>query len=222
MTAERARGGAPRGARRGRGLGRLGRGVRAAGDRPDDRGRARCARRTRTRSRRPRRGLLARFYADAHGLRVIHARAFNHSGPGQEPIYAIANFATPVRAGLDAGDDPVRSSPAAPTRAATSPTSATSSAPTGCSPRTASRASTTSAPASRRSARELIAALGEVAGVAVDHRDRPGQGPRPRGPWRSAAPTTASRRTAGSPRSRSSRPSRHPRLLAQTKGAWPL
>ena len=32
-----------------------------------------------------------------------------------------------------------------------------------------------------RSARELIAALGEVAGVAVDHRGRPGQGPRPRG-----------------------------------------
>src|SRR5262249_33373770 len=38
-------------------------------------------------------GLLARFYADAHGLRVVHARAFNRSGPGQVPIYAIANFA---------------------------------------------------------------------------------------------------------------------------------
>jgi GDP-4-dehydro-6-deoxy-D-mannose reductase len=37
--------------------------------------------------------LLAGFYADAHGLRVIRARAFNHSGPGQEPRYAIASFA---------------------------------------------------------------------------------------------------------------------------------
>jgi GDP-4-dehydro-6-deoxy-D-mannose reductase len=37
--------------------------------------------------------LLAGFYADAHGLRVIRARAFNHSGPGQEPTYAIASFA---------------------------------------------------------------------------------------------------------------------------------
>ncbi len=48
-------------------------------------------------------GLIARFYADAHGLRVIHARAFNHSGPGQKPIYAIANFAMQIAAGLDAG-----------------------------------------------------------------------------------------------------------------------
>jgi GDP-4-dehydro-6-deoxy-D-mannose reductase len=37
--------------------------------------------------------LLARFYADAHGLPVVVARAFNHAGPGQEPIYAIASFA---------------------------------------------------------------------------------------------------------------------------------
>ena len=53
-------------------------------------------------------GLLARFYADAHGLRVIHARAFNHAGPGQEAIYAIANFARQFAEGLDAGEDPVR------------------------------------------------------------------------------------------------------------------
>src|SRR3954470_20254303 len=31
--------------------------------------------------------LLAGFYADAHGLRVIRARAFNHAGPGQSPAY---------------------------------------------------------------------------------------------------------------------------------------
>jgi GDP-4-dehydro-6-deoxy-D-mannose reductase len=51
--------------------------------------------------------LLGGMYADAHGLRVVRARAFNHSGPGQEPIYAIANFAKQVAAGIDAGEDPV-------------------------------------------------------------------------------------------------------------------
>lgn len=43
--------------------------------------------------------LLAGFYADAHGLRVIRARAFNHAGPGQEPTYAIASFARQAAAG---------------------------------------------------------------------------------------------------------------------------
>ena len=43
--------------------------------------------------------LLARFHADAHGLRVVIARAFNHAGPGQEPIYAIASFAKQAAAG---------------------------------------------------------------------------------------------------------------------------
>ena len=43
--------------------------------------------------------LLARFYADAHGMRVVVARAFNHSGPGQEPIYAIASFARQIAQG---------------------------------------------------------------------------------------------------------------------------
>lgn len=52
--------------------------------------------------------LLAGFYADAHGLRIIRARAFNHAGPGQAPIYAIASFAQQVAAALDAGQDPVR------------------------------------------------------------------------------------------------------------------
>jgi GDP-4-dehydro-6-deoxy-D-mannose reductase len=48
--------------------------------------------------------LLAGFYADAHGLRVIRARAFNHAGPGQGPTYAIASFARQAAA----GGDPVR------------------------------------------------------------------------------------------------------------------
>jgi GDP-4-dehydro-6-deoxy-D-mannose reductase len=52
--------------------------------------------------------LLAGFYADAHGLRVLRPRAFNHGGPGQAPMYAIATFARQVAAGLEAGDDPIR------------------------------------------------------------------------------------------------------------------
>ena len=39
---------------------------------------------------------------------MLRARAFNHAGPGQEPIYAIASFARQVAAGLEAGEDPVR------------------------------------------------------------------------------------------------------------------
>jgi GDP-4-dehydro-6-deoxy-D-mannose reductase len=52
--------------------------------------------------------LLAGFYADSHGLRVIRARSFNHAGPGQEPTYAIASFARQVAAAVEAGDDPLR------------------------------------------------------------------------------------------------------------------
>jgi GDP-4-dehydro-6-deoxy-D-mannose reductase len=52
--------------------------------------------------------LLAGFFADAHGLRIVRARAFNHAGPGQRPVYAIASFARQVAAGLEAGENPVR------------------------------------------------------------------------------------------------------------------
>jgi GDP-4-dehydro-6-deoxy-D-mannose reductase len=52
--------------------------------------------------------LLAGFHADAHGLRVVRARAFNHAGPGQAPVYAIASFAKQFAQALDAGEDPVR------------------------------------------------------------------------------------------------------------------
>jgi GDP-4-dehydro-6-deoxy-D-mannose reductase len=52
--------------------------------------------------------LLGGLYADAHGLRVVRPRAFNHSGPGQPPLYAIASFARQVAAGLEAGDAPIR------------------------------------------------------------------------------------------------------------------
>jgi GDP-4-dehydro-6-deoxy-D-mannose reductase len=46
--------------------------------------------------------LLAGFYADAHGLRVVRPRAFNHAGPGQPPLFALASFARQVAAGLEA------------------------------------------------------------------------------------------------------------------------
>jgi GDP-4-dehydro-6-deoxy-D-mannose reductase len=52
--------------------------------------------------------LLAGFYADAHGLRVIRARAFNHAGPGQEPTYAIASFARQAAGALEAGETTLR------------------------------------------------------------------------------------------------------------------
>ena len=40
--------------------------------------------------------LLAGFYADAHGLRVVRTRAFNHAGPGQADIYVISAFARQI------------------------------------------------------------------------------------------------------------------------------
>ena len=118
-------------------------------------------------------GLLARFYADAYGLRVIHARAFNHAGPGQEPIYAIASFAQQFAEGLEAGEDPIRIVTGSPdTRRDFTDV------------RDVVRAYRTLAEHAEpgiynvgsgvtRSARELIAALGEVAGVAVDHQIDP-------------------------------------------------
>jgi GDP-4-dehydro-6-deoxy-D-mannose reductase len=52
--------------------------------------------------------LLAGFYADAHGLRVVRPRAFNHAGPGQPPLFALASFARQVAVGVEAGARPVR------------------------------------------------------------------------------------------------------------------
>jgi GDP-4-dehydro-6-deoxy-D-mannose reductase len=45
--------------------------------------------------------LLAGFYADAHGLRVIRARAFNHAGPGQDSSFAISSFARQAAEGAE-------------------------------------------------------------------------------------------------------------------------
>jgi GDP-4-dehydro-6-deoxy-D-mannose reductase len=114
-------------------------------------------------------GLVAGFYADAHGLRVIRARAFNHAGPGQEPIYAIAAFAKQVAEGLNAGDNPVRVVSGSPdTRRDFTDVRDIVRAyrllALHGEPGVFNVCSGVS-----RSARELIAALGEVAGVEVDH-----------------------------------------------------
>ena len=114
--------------------------------------------------------LLAGFYADAHGLRVIRARGFNHAGPGQAPAYAIASFARQVAAGIEAGADPIRVVTGNPdarrdytdvrdvVRAYRLLAGAGEGAVVNvCSGRSAS-------------ARELIAALGRAAAVAIDHQ----------------------------------------------------
>jgi GDP-4-dehydro-6-deoxy-D-mannose reductase len=118
-------------------------------------------------------GLLARFYADAHGLRVIHARAFNHAGPGQEPIYAIANFARQLAEGLEAGDDPVRVVTGSPdTRRDFTDVRDVVRAYRALAdhgePGTYNVCSGVT-----RSARELVATLAQVAGVTVDHQVDP-------------------------------------------------
>jgi GDP-4-dehydro-6-deoxy-D-mannose reductase len=113
--------------------------------------------------------LLAGFYADAYGLRIARCRSFNHSGPSQPALYALASFARQVAAGLEAGGDPIRVVTGNPdarrdytdvrdvVRAyrllAASGESAVVNV---CSGRSAS-------------ARELIAALGRAAGVEIDH-----------------------------------------------------
>jgi GDP-4-dehydro-6-deoxy-D-mannose reductase len=113
--------------------------------------------------------LLAGFYADAHGVPVVRARSFNHAGPGQPPIYALASFARQVAAGLEAGDDPIRVVTGSPdtrrdytdvrdvVRAYRRLGAADwADAVNVCSGRTAS-------------ARELVAGLGRAAGAEIEH-----------------------------------------------------
>jgi GDP-4-dehydro-6-deoxy-D-mannose reductase len=113
--------------------------------------------------------LAAGFYADAHGVRVVRVRAFNHAGPGQEPRYAIASFAHQVAAGLDAGDDPVRVVTGRPdTRRDYTDVRDVVRAYRRLAARGEPGAWNVCSGVSR-SASELVAALGEVAGVAVEH-----------------------------------------------------
>jgi len=99
----------------------------------------------------------------------VRPRAFNHAGPGQPPLFALASFAKQVAAGLEAGDDPIRVVTGNPDarRDYTDVRDVVDAyrrlAAAGepgvfnvCSGRSAS-------------ARELVAALGEAAGAAIDH-----------------------------------------------------
>jgi GDP-4-dehydro-6-deoxy-D-mannose reductase len=54
--------------------------------------------------------VLAASYADAHGLRVVRTRAFNHAGPGQSDTYVVSSFARQIaeaEAASPAGDSVV-------------------------------------------------------------------------------------------------------------------
>jgi GDP-4-dehydro-6-deoxy-D-mannose reductase len=113
--------------------------------------------------------LLAGFYADGHGLRVIRVRAFNHAGPGQEPVYAIASFARQVAAGLEAGADPVPVVTGSPdTRRDYTDVRDVVRAYRLLAQRGEPGAFNVCSGVSR-SARELVAALGQVCAVAVAH-----------------------------------------------------
>jgi GDP-4-dehydro-6-deoxy-D-mannose reductase len=119
-------------------------------------------------------GLLARFYADAHGLRVIHARAFNHAGPGQEPIYAVANFARQFAEGLNAGADPLTIVTGSPdTRRDFTDVRDVVRAYRDLADRGEPGSIYNVCSGVTRSARELVIALGEIAGVSVDHQVDP-------------------------------------------------
>jgi GDP-4-dehydro-6-deoxy-D-mannose reductase len=112
--------------------------------------------------------LLARFHADAYGMKVVRPRPFNHAGPGQEPMYAIASFARQIALGT--GDPVVVETGNPDTRRDYTDVrdvvrayrllalhGEPGEAYNVCSGRTASAA-------------ELVAACAEIAGVRVDHR----------------------------------------------------
>jgi GDP-4-dehydro-6-deoxy-D-mannose reductase len=51
---------------------------------------------------------LAGVYADAHGLEIIRARPFNHTGPGQRSIFVVSSLARQAAACRLAGSDRIR------------------------------------------------------------------------------------------------------------------
>jgi GDP-4-dehydro-6-deoxy-D-mannose reductase len=113
--------------------------------------------------------LLAGQYADAHGLRIVRPRAFNHSGPGQPPLYAIASFTRQVAAGLEAGADPISVVTGNPDARR----DYTDVRDVASAYRLLAEAGATGIvnifSGASRSARDLVAALGAVAPVEIDH-----------------------------------------------------
>jgi GDP-4-dehydro-6-deoxy-D-mannose reductase len=51
--------------------------------------------------------VLAGFFADAYGLRIVRTRAFNHAGPGQSDRYVVSAFARQIAAAEAEGRDEV-------------------------------------------------------------------------------------------------------------------
>ncbi len=115
--------------------------------------------------------LLAGFYADAHGLRVVRPRPFNHAGPGQEPSYAVAAFAEQVARGLRAGEHPVVVRTGNPdTRRDYSDVRDVVRAYRLLALHGEPGATYNVCSGTTASARELVAGLAAVAGVEIDHR----------------------------------------------------
>jgi GDP-4-dehydro-6-deoxy-D-mannose reductase len=52
--------------------------------------------------------LLAGVYADAHGLDIVRARPFNHTGPGQLPLFIVSSLAHQAAEGVVGGADRIR------------------------------------------------------------------------------------------------------------------
>jgi GDP-4-dehydro-6-deoxy-D-mannose reductase len=52
--------------------------------------------------------LLARVYADAHGLHIVRVRPFNHAGPGQLPIFVLSSLARQAAQARRSGAEAVR------------------------------------------------------------------------------------------------------------------
>ncbi len=47
--------------------------------------------------------MLATMYANTHGLRIVRARPFSHSGPGQRPIFLLSSLARQAAEGRREG-----------------------------------------------------------------------------------------------------------------------
>ena len=174
MTADAARGGAARGARGGR---------RRPPARARSTGRRRPSRPPRSHPLRPQNpyAVSKASGGPARPLLRRRARAARDPRPRVQPRRAgpgadlrDRQLRPPVRRGpRRPATTRSGSSPAAPTRGATSPTSATSCAPTALLAAHGEPGIFNVCSGVSRSARELVAALAEVAGVAVDHQVDP-------------------------------------------------